>query len=78
MLRTLASSQLSRVTASIQEIRLGHSRTAFVFWLTGSVLRAGKRLSFCTAQVRAIRGSEEELIATMLATIATRRPDQTA
>ena len=48
------------------------------FLADGSVLRAGKRLSFCTAEVHAIRGSEEELIATMLATIATRRPDQTA
>jgi uncharacterized protein (TIGR00369 family) len=48
------------------------------FLADGSVLRAGKRLSFCTAEVRAIRASEEELIATMLATIATRRPDQTA
>ena len=48
------------------------------FLADGSVLRAGKRLSFCTAEVRAIRGSEDELIATMLATIATRRPDLTA
>jgi acyl-coenzyme A thioesterase PaaI-like protein len=30
---------------------------------------AGKRLSFCTGEVRAIRESDEELIATMLSTI---------
>jgi uncharacterized protein (TIGR00369 family) len=48
------------------------------FVADGSVLRAGKRLSFCTAEVRAMHGSESNLIATMLATIATRSPDKSA
>ena len=42
------------------------------FLVVGSVLRAGKRLSFCTAEVRAIRESTEELVATMLSTIITK------
>ena len=42
------------------------------FLALGSVLRGGKRLSFCTAEVRAIRESEEEIIATMLSTIITK------
>ncbi len=42
------------------------------FLALGSVLRAGKRLSFCTGEVRAIRESNEELIATMLSTIITK------
>ena len=42
------------------------------FLAVGSVLRAGKRLSFCTGEVRAIRESDEELIATMLSTIITK------
>jgi hypothetical protein len=36
------------------------------FLAVGSVLRAGKRLSFCTGEVRAIRESDEELIATTI------------
>jgi hypothetical protein len=35
-------------------------------------LRAGKRLSFCSGEVRAIRESGEELIATVLSTIITK------
>ena len=42
------------------------------FLALGSVLRAGKRISFCTAEVRAIRGADEEIIATMLSTIITK------
>jgi len=42
------------------------------FLAVGSVLRAGKRLSFCTGEVRAIRDSDQELIATMLSTIITK------
>jgi uncharacterized protein (TIGR00369 family) len=42
------------------------------FLARASVLRAGKRLSFCSGEVRAIRESGEELIATMLSTIITR------
>src|ERR1044072_2835905 len=36
------------------------------FVATASVLRAGKRLSFCSGEVRAIRESGDELIATMI------------
>jgi acyl-coenzyme A thioesterase PaaI-like protein len=39
------------------------------FLATASVLRAGKRLCFCSGEVRAIRESGEELVATMLSTI---------
>src|SRR5260370_3793905 len=42
------------------------------FLATASVLRSGKRLSFCTGEVRAIRESDEELIATILSTIVTK------
>ena len=35
----------------------------------GSVLRAGKTLSFCTAEVRAIHESDGKVLATMLSTI---------
>jgi len=42
------------------------------FLATASVLRAGKRLSFCSGEVRAFRESGEELIATMLSTIITK------
>jgi acyl-coenzyme A thioesterase PaaI-like protein len=42
------------------------------FPATASVLRAGKRLSFCSGEVRAIRESGEELLATMLSTIITK------
>ena len=42
------------------------------FLATAAVLRAGKRLSFCSGEVRAIRESSEELIATMLSTIITK------
>jgi uncharacterized protein (TIGR00369 family) len=41
------------------------------FLATASVLGAGKRLSFCSAEVRAIRKLGGELIATMLSTIIT-------
>ncbi len=44
------------------------------FVAADSVLRAGKRISFCTAEVRAIRESKDELIATMLSTIITKSP----
>jgi uncharacterized protein (TIGR00369 family) len=46
------------------------------FLAVASVLRAGKRLSFCTGQVRAIRESDEELIATMLSTIIIKPSNQ--
>jgi len=39
------------------------------FLARGAVLRAGKRLSFCSGEVYAIGKSGEELIATMLSTI---------
>jgi uncharacterized protein (TIGR00369 family) len=42
------------------------------FLASASVLRSGKRLSFCSGEVRAIRESGEELIATMLSTIITK------
>ena len=42
------------------------------FLATAAVLRADKRLSFCSGEVRAIRESSEELIATMLSTIITK------
>jgi acyl-coenzyme A thioesterase PaaI-like protein len=42
------------------------------FLATGSVLRAGKRLFFCSGEVRAIRKSGEELIATIPSTIITK------
>jgi uncharacterized protein (TIGR00369 family) len=42
------------------------------FLAIASVLRAGKRLSFCSGEVRAIRESNEEVIATMLSTIITK------
>jgi acyl-coenzyme A thioesterase PaaI-like protein len=42
------------------------------FLAIGSVLRTGKKLSFCSGEVRAIRESGEELIATMLSTIITK------
>lgn len=42
------------------------------FLATASVLRAGKRLSFCSGEVRTIRESGDELIATMLSTIVTK------
>jgi len=42
------------------------------FLATASVLRAGKRISFCSGEVRAIRQSGEELIATTLSTIVTK------
>jgi hypothetical protein len=41
-------------------------------------LRAGRRLSFCSGEVRAIRKSGEELIATMLSTIITKPMQRTA
>ena len=42
------------------------------FLASASVLRTGKRLCFCSGEVRAIRESGEELIATMLSTIITK------
>ena len=42
------------------------------FVARATVLRAGKRLSFCTGEVYAVRDSNEELIATMLSTIITK------
>jgi len=42
------------------------------FLATASVLRANKRLSFCSGEVHAIRDSGKELIATMLSTIITK------
>ena len=42
------------------------------FLAAASVLRAGKRLSFCSGEVHAIRVSGKELIATMLSTIVTK------
>ena len=42
------------------------------FVVRATVLRAGKRLSFCTGEVYAVRDSDEELIATMLSTITTK------
>lgn len=42
------------------------------FLATGLVLRAGKKISFCTGEVHAIRESGDELIATMLSTIITK------
>ena len=36
------------------------------------ILRAGHRLSFCTAEVSAIDGEHESIIATMLSTMATK------
>ena len=42
------------------------------FLARAKVLRAGRRLSFCTAEVSAINGSEEQLIATMLSTMSTK------
>jgi hypothetical protein len=44
MLRTLASSQLSSITASIQEIRLGHSRTASIRSLGRTAIRSSERI----------------------------------
>jgi uncharacterized protein (TIGR00369 family) len=43
------------------------------FVARGKVLRSGRRLSVCLAEVVALNGSEEELIATMLSTISVRR-----
>jgi len=42
------------------------------FLARAAVLRAGKRLSFCSSEVHAIGDSGEELIATMLSTIVTK------
>jgi uncharacterized protein (TIGR00369 family) len=42
------------------------------FLARAAVLRAGKRLSFCTAEVHALRESCEELVATILSTIVTK------
>jgi uncharacterized protein (TIGR00369 family) len=42
------------------------------FLATAWVLRAGKRLSFCSGEVRAIHESGEDLIANMLSTITTK------
>ena len=42
------------------------------FLATASVLRAGKRLAFCSGEVRAIRESGEELVANMPSTIITK------
>ncbi len=42
------------------------------FLAVASVLRAGRTLSFCTGEVRAIREADEEVIATMLSTIITK------
>jgi uncharacterized protein (TIGR00369 family) len=42
------------------------------FVARGRVLRKGRRLSVCLAEVVAINGADEELIATMLSTISIR------
>jgi uncharacterized protein (TIGR00369 family) len=42
------------------------------FRARGKVLRPGRRLSVCLAEVVALNGSDEELIATMLSTISIR------
>jgi acyl-coenzyme A thioesterase PaaI-like protein len=42
------------------------------FRARGRVLRPGRRLSVCLAEVVALNGSDEELIATMLSTISIR------
>ena len=42
------------------------------FLARAAVLRAGKRLSFCSGEIHALRKSGEELIATMLSTIITK------
>jgi len=43
------------------------------FVARASVLRAGRRLSFCTAEVIASDASQEQIIATMLSTIITKK-----
>jgi uncharacterized protein (TIGR00369 family) len=72
---TLAPSGAEVLTVEFK-ISLLAPAHALRFLATASVLRAGKRLSFCTAEVRAIRESDEELIATMLSTIITKPSDQ--
>jgi uncharacterized protein (TIGR00369 family) len=42
------------------------------FIARAAVLRAGKRLSFCSGEVHTVTNSREELIATMLSTIITK------
>jgi acyl-coenzyme A thioesterase PaaI-like protein len=42
------------------------------FLARAAVLRGGKRLSFCTGEVHALRESREELVATMLSTVVTK------
>jgi uncharacterized protein (TIGR00369 family) len=42
------------------------------FMARAKVLRAGRRLSLCMAEVSAINGSDEQLIATMLSTMSTK------
>lgn len=42
------------------------------FVARANVMKAGRRLSFCTGEVAAISGSDEQIIATMLATMMTK------
>jgi uncharacterized protein (TIGR00369 family) len=42
------------------------------FLARAAVLRGGKRISFCTGEVHALRESREELVATILSTVVTK------
>jgi uncharacterized protein (TIGR00369 family) len=42
------------------------------FLARAQVMKAGRRLSFCTGEVAALSGSEEQIIATMLSTMTTK------
>lgn len=54
------------------KINLMAPAAASRFVARGRVLRKGRRLSVCLAEVVAINGADEELIATMLSTISIR------
>lgn len=55
------------------KINLMAPATAPRFVARGRVLRSGRRLSVCLAEVVGVTGGDEEVIATMLSTITTRR-----
>lgn len=72
---TLAPAE-AEVLAVEFKINLMVPASAPRFLARGRVLRPGRRLSVCLAEVLAVNGSDQEVIATMLSTISVRPSGQ--
>jgi uncharacterized protein (TIGR00369 family) len=74
---TLAPAE-AEVLAVEFKINLMVPASAPRFLARGRVLRPGRRLSVCLAEVLAVNGSDQEVIATMLSTISVRPSGRSA